>query len=135
MLIRILVVDDSGPFRRQICEMLARYSNCQVVGEAADGPEAVRKAEELQPDIVLLDVGLPQLHGIAAGRQIRKLSPQSIIIFVSQEHSVEVVQEALSLGARAYVLKSKLATDLRSAIDAVLNGRQFVSGGLIPDVP
>jgi DNA-binding NarL/FixJ family response regulator len=133
--VRILVVDDSGSFRRHICKMLAKVPNFQLICEVSDGLEAVHKAEQLQPDVILLDVGLPQLNGIAAGRQIRKLSPESKIIFVSQESSVEVVQEALNLGARAYVQKSKIATDLQAAIDTVLEGRQFVSSGLIPDVP
>jgi DNA-binding NarL/FixJ family response regulator len=115
--------------------MLAKVPNFQLICEVSDGLEAVHKAEQLQPDVILLDVGLPQLNGIAAGRQIRKLSPESKIIFVSQESSVEVVQEALNLGARAYVQKSKIATDLQAAIDTVLEGRQFVSSGLIPDVP
>lgn len=135
MLVRILVVDDSASFRHHICKMLVTYRNLEVVGEASDGTEAVNKAEQLQPDVILLDIGLPTLNGIAAGRQVRKLSPQSAIIFVSQESSIEVVQEALNLGARAYVLKSKIASDLQAAIAAVLEGGQFVSSGLIPDVP
>src|SRR2546423_331470 len=115
--------------------MLAKLPNLQVIGEASDGLEAVRQAQQLQPDLILLDIGLPKLDGIAAGRQIRKLSPRSTIIFISQESSVEFVQEALDLGALAYVLKSKLATDLKAAIDAVLDGKRFVSKTLIPDVP
>jgi len=111
--------------------MLAKLPTFQVIGEVSDGLEAVHKAEQLQPDAILLDVGLPQLNGIAAGRQIRKLSPESKIIFVSQESSVEVVQEALNLGAHAYVLKSRIATDLQAALDSVLEGGQFVSKGLI----
>ena len=135
MLARTLVVDDSGSFREQICKMLAKLPNLQVIGEASDGLEAVRQAQQLQPDLILLDIGLPKLDGIAAGRQIRKLCPRSTIIFISQESSVEFVQEALDLGALAYVLKSKLATDLKAAIDAVLDGKRFVSNTLIPDVP
>lgn len=135
LVVRILVVDDSGSFRQHICKMLAKLPNFQVICEVSDGLEAVHKAEQLQPDVILLDVGLPRLNGIAAGQQIRKLSPQSKIIFVSQESSVEVVHEALNLGAWAYVLKSKIASDLQVAIDAVLEGGRFVSSGLIPDVP
>jgi DNA-binding NarL/FixJ family response regulator len=133
--VRILVVDDSESFRQHICTMLAKLPNFQVICEVSDGLEAVHKAKQLQPDVILLDVGLPQLNGIAAGRQIRKLSPESKIVFVSQESSVEVVQEALNLGARAYVQKSKIATDLQAAIDSVLEGGTFVSNGLTPDVP
>jgi DNA-binding NarL/FixJ family response regulator len=133
--VRILVVDDSGPFRQHICKMLADLPNFQIICEAFDGLEAVHKAQQLHPDVILLDIGLPKMNGIAAGWQIRVLSPQSKIIFVSQESSGEVVQEALNLGAKAYVLKSKIASDLQAAIDAVLKGKQFVSSGLIPDVP
>lgn len=135
MPVRILVVDDSAPFRQHICKMLAKLPNFQVICEVSDGLEAVHKAQQLQPDVILLDVGLPKLNGIAAGRQIRKLAPESKIIFISQESSPEVVQEALDLGARAYVLKSKIATDLQAALDAVLAGGQFVSNGLILDAP
>ena len=104
----------------------------QVIDEASDGLEAVRKANELQPDLILLDVGLPTLNGIEAARRIRELSPRSKILFVSQESSADVVEMALSLGARGYVAKTRIGIELMGAIDAVLGGRQFVSFGLIP---
>ena len=93
----------------------------------ADGLEAVRKAEELKPDLILLDIGLPSLNGIDAGRQIRKLSPELKIIFLSQESSADVIEAALSLGALAYVVKTRAETDLLAAVDSVLLGRKFVS--------
>lgn len=92
--------------------------------------DAVRSAEELRPDLILLDIGLPTLNGIAAARRIRKLSPKSKIIFVSQESSPDVVQEALNSGAWGYVVKTQAGTDLLAAVDAVLEGRQFVSAAL-----
>jgi len=104
----------------------------QIVGEASDGLEAVQKAEEVQPDLIVLDVGLPTLNGIEAARRIRKLSPRSKILFVSQESSADVVEMALSLGARGYVAKTRIGIELVAAIDAVLDGRQFVSFGLAP---
>ena len=97
------------------------------MGEASDGAEAVRQAEELKPDLILLDIGLPTLNGMAAARQIRKLAPDSKIIFVSQESSPDLVQEALSLGARGYVAKTRAASDLLAAVEEVLEGRPFVS--------
>ena len=99
----------------------------QIVGEASDGLEAVQKAEELQPDLILLDIGLPTLGGIEAARRIRELSPQSRILFVSQETSVHVVQAALAEGAKGYVVKTDLRRELLTAVDAVLRGEQFVS--------
>jgi DNA-binding NarL/FixJ family response regulator len=128
--IRVLVVEDFVPFRRFICSMICRRPDLQIVGEVADGLEAVQKAKELKPDLILLDISIPGLNGFAAARQIRKLSPKSRIIFVSQESSADVIQEALSIGAPSYVLKTRAAIDLLTAVEAVLEGRQFVSNGL-----
>jgi DNA-binding NarL/FixJ family response regulator len=128
--VRILVVDDFEPWRQHICSTLKTRQEFQMVGEASDGLEAVHKAEVLKPDLILLDIGLPNLNGIEAARQIRKLSPESKIIFVSQESSLDVVQKALNLGARGYVAKTRATTDLLAAVEAVLEGRQFVSAGL-----
>jgi DNA-binding NarL/FixJ family response regulator len=127
---RVLVVEDFAPFWQFIRSTLAERQDVQVIGEVADGLEAVQKAELLYPDLVLLDIGLPTLNGIEAARQIRKLAPESKIIFVSQESSCEVVQEALNLGAWGYVLKTRAAIDLLAAVDAVLAGRHFLSFGL-----
>jgi DNA-binding NarL/FixJ family response regulator len=128
--IRILVVDDFEPFRRFVCSTLLKRPELQVVGEASDGLEAIQKAEELQPDLIVLDIGLPKLSGIEAARQIRGRAPRSKIIFLSQESSTEVVQEALGLGARGYVVKTHAGNALLKAVDAVLQGGQFVSKGL-----
>jgi DNA-binding NarL/FixJ family response regulator len=125
--VRVLVVEDFEPFRRVICSILGKHCGLQVIGEASDGLEAVRKAGELQPDLILLDIGLPTLNGIAAARQIRTRSPKSKIIFVSQESDRDVVQEALNQGATGYVVKTRTAIDLPAAVNAVLEGRQFVS--------
>jgi DNA-binding NarL/FixJ family response regulator len=131
---RVLVVEDFAPFRRFICSTLEKRKDLQVVCEASDGLEAVKEADELKPELICLDIGLPKLNGIAAARQIRKLVPESKIIFVSQESSSDVVQEALNLGAQGYVLKTKAGLDLLDAVEAVLGGRQFVSSGLIASV-
>jgi CheY-like chemotaxis protein len=98
----------------------------QVICEISDGLQAVQKAKELQFDLILLDIGLPTLNGIAAARQILRIAPESKIIFVSQESSSDVVQEALNLGARGYVVKTRVAIDLLAAMTAVLEGKQFV---------
>lgn len=130
---RVLVVEDYEPWRRFISTTLQKQSELQVICEASDGLEAVKKAEELQPDLILLDVGLPSLNGLEAARQIRKLSPQSKILFVSQESSAEVVQEALALGALGYVLKTRAGSELLAAVEAVRQGRQFICSGLSRD--
>jgi DNA-binding NarL/FixJ family response regulator len=125
--IRILVVEDFEPFREFNCTTL-QESESQIVGEASDGLEAVRKAEELQPDLILLDIGLPSLNGIEVARQVWRLSPQSKILFVSQESSADVIEEALSLGAMGYVIKAHAGSELRGAVQGVREGRKFVSG-------
>jgi DNA-binding NarL/FixJ family response regulator len=99
----------------------------EVVCELSDGLAAVQKAKELNPDLILLDIGLPGLNGIEAGRQIRKVVPSAKIIFLTQESSEDVVQEALSLGALGYVVKTRAGSDLLAAVEAVLTGEQYVS--------
>jgi DNA-binding NarL/FixJ family response regulator len=129
-LVRILVVDDHERWRQRVCSMLQTRLESRVIAEPADGLEAVQKALELKPDLILLDIGLPTLNGIEAARQIRKFAPESKIIFVSQESSADIVQEVLSLGTCGYVVKSQAQSDLLAAVDAVLVGRQFLSLGL-----
>jgi DNA-binding NarL/FixJ family response regulator len=109
--------------------MLASMPDLRVIGEVSDGLEAVHKSAERQPDLVLLDIGLPGLNGIEAARQIRKLVfPEPKIIFLTQESSSDVEQEALGLGAQGYVVKAMAGSKLLAAVEAVLSGRTFVSG-------
>jgi DNA-binding NarL/FixJ family response regulator len=129
-LIRILVVDDFKDWLRQVRLLLQSRPGCQVIAEASDGSEAVQKAEELKPDLIVLDVGLPNLSGIEAARQIRQLSPNSEIIFLSQNSDLEVVRTALGTGALGYVRKADAGRELLPAMDAVLEGKQFVSSSL-----
>jgi DNA-binding NarL/FixJ family response regulator len=124
---RILVVDDFKLFRRLVVELLGIRPELQVVGETSDGLEALQKAVELRPDLILLDIGLPSLDGIKVARQMRSLVPESKIIFLTQESSADLVQEALSLGALGYVIKNMIRVDLFAAVEAVLSGRTFVS--------
>jgi DNA-binding NarL/FixJ family response regulator len=125
-LVRVLLVEDFEPFRRFIHTTL--QTELQIIAEVSDGLEAVSKAEELQPDLILLDIGLPTLNGIEAARQIHLLSPRSKILFVSQESSADVIEEAMNSGAHGYVVKAHAATDLLDAVEAVCQGRKFVSG-------
>jgi len=124
--VRVLVVEDFEPFLQFISSTLAKRRDLQVIGEVSDGLETVQKAVELEPDLILMDIGLPSLNGIEAARQIRKLVPESKIIFLSGECSADVVQEALSLGAWGYIVKTR-GTDLLAAVDAVILGKRFVS--------
>jgi DNA-binding NarL/FixJ family response regulator len=123
---RTLVVDDVEDFRRFLCSTLEQGAEREVVGEAPDGLQAVVQAEQLQPDLIVLDLGLPTINGIEAARRIRKLSPNSKILFFTQNCSREIAQGALRTGANGYLLKSD-APDLLCAVETVLQGSQFVS--------
>ncbi len=123
---RVLVVDDSEPWRRYLSTTLQKQPILQIIGEALDGLEAVQMAEKLKPDLILLDIGLPNLNGIEAARRIRSVSPESKIIFVSQESSADFVQQAFSLGACGYVVKTDANTEMLAAVTAVLRGELFV---------
>jgi DNA-binding NarL/FixJ family response regulator len=128
--IRILIVDDYEGWRRQARLLFQARPEWQVIAEASDGSEAVQKAEELKPDLILLDIGLPKLNGIEAARQIRQLSPSSKIVFLSQDNDREIVRAALSTGVLGYVLKTDARGELLPAVDAVLQGKQYVSSSL-----
>lgn len=128
--IRVLVVDDYEPWRHFVSTALRTKSELQVVGEASDGLEAVHRAQKLQPDLILLDIGLPTLSGIEAARRIRKLSPKSKILFLSENRSWDIAKEALRSGGSGYVVKSDAGTDLLRAVEAVLKDKQFISASL-----
>ena len=127
---RLLVVDDHEAFRRFVCSTIRAQTNLQVVGEPQDGLQAVQVTEELQPDIVLLDIGLPGMNGLDAARQIGKIAPKARIIFLTQESSHDVVEEAFNRGAWGYVHKTQAGSELLDAINAVGNGRRFLSSSL-----
>jgi DNA-binding NarL/FixJ family response regulator len=126
---KVLVVEDYEPVRRFICLSLQQRPEFQVI-EASNGLEAIQKARELQPDLILMDIGLPKVNGIEAAKRIRRLAPHAKLLFVSQETDSDVVQETFRLGARGYVHKELAMSDLLPAIEAVLAGKRFVSGGL-----
>ena len=123
-------MDDNEPFREFVRTTLSTRADIQIVGEASNGLDAVQMATELKPALIVLDIGLPSLNGMEVARRIRKLSPQSTILFLSQESSADVVQEALSVGALGFVIKARAASDLLIAVEAVLHNQQFVSSNL-----
>jgi DNA-binding NarL/FixJ family response regulator len=127
---RLLVVDDYEPFRRLVCSMLEQMADFHVIGQASDGFEAIQKAQELKPNIILLDIALPKLNGFEVAKRIAEVTPDAKILFLSQESSSDVVGEALRLGALGYVHKSRVQSDLLTAIEAVLDGKRFVSSSL-----
>ncbi len=130
LFVRVLVVDDFAAWRQCVLEKFQENCSLQVIGVAADGLEAVLKAEELQPDLVLLDIGLPKLDGIQAAREIRKVAPESKILFLTQELDPDVAQAALSAGWHGYLVKSDAHSELFTAVEAVMIGKRFLSRGL-----
>jgi DNA-binding NarL/FixJ family response regulator len=128
---RTLVVDDFVPWLAFVQTCLRQELNICIIGSAIDGLEAVQQATELQPDLVLLDVGLPRLNGIEAARQIRKAAPKCAVLFLSEVSDCDVVRVALGSGARGYVLKSEATRDLATAVQIILEGKRFVSHDLI----
>ena len=127
MATRVLLVEDHEPFRRFVRAALAEHEDFCLVDEACDGLQAVRKFQELEPDLVLMDIGLPGQNGLAAARKMLALAPACKIVFLTQEGSPEIVEEALKLGAAGYVLKAHAAGELLPAVLAARDGRLFMS--------
>lgn len=119
-------MEDYEPFRRFLISTLQNGVEVRDIHEVSDGLEAIQEAQRLQPDLILLDIGLPTLNGFEAARQIRELSPTSKIIFVTQESSADMVQEALNIGASGYVVKADAGGELIAAVTTVLRGEQFI---------
>jgi CheY-like chemotaxis protein len=124
--VRILIVDDFEPWRHFLCSFLQQYPAWQIICQASDGLEAIEKSRELQPDLILLDIGLPKLNGIEAARQIHRIASHSRILFFSENCCLDVVREALRVGGCGYVVKSDAAHDLLAAMEAVIANKQFV---------
>jgi DNA-binding NarL/FixJ family response regulator len=128
--VRVLIVEDFEPFRRFVCTTLREKTAWKIVAEAADGLHAVQKAKELEPDLILLDIGLPTLNGIEVAERISTLVRDAKIIFVTQNNDPDVMSSALSNGAHGYVLKAHAKRELVPAVEAVLEGGRFLGSGV-----
>lgn len=128
--VQVLVVDDFASWHCFVLETLRNQPDLQVIGQVFDGLDAVQKAQQLQPDLIILDIGLPKLNGIAAARRIREVAPTSKILFASENRSTDIAEEALNTGAFGYMVKSDASSELLPAIRAVLEGKRFISASL-----
>jgi len=130
--VRVLVVDDFEPWRREIRNLLRGRPEFHVIAEAAGGLEAVQMAHDLKPDLVLLDINLPDLNGIHVARLILRKASEARIVFMTQDNDYDIVQEALGTGAHGYVLKIDSANELLEAMDGALKDVHFMSSGIKP---
>jgi len=133
--VRVLIADNYEPWRRFVCSKLRAHSEFELVGEISDGLEAVQKAKELRPHLILLDLGLPTLSGIEAARRILNFSPEAKIIFVSENRNWDVAEGAHRAGGFGYVIKSNAANELWPAVQAALQGKTFFSAYLTRNEP
>jgi DNA-binding NarL/FixJ family response regulator len=125
MKLRILLADDHEIVRRGLCSLLQKHEGWEVCGEASDGREAIAMAQQLKPDVVIVDIGMPHLNGLDTTRQLLQLDPHFKVIVLTITDSDQVIREALSAGARGFVLKSDAARDLVSAVEALQSNRMF----------
>lgn len=127
---RILLVEDFKPQRHLVALLLRQHPHLLIISEAEDGLEAIAQAQELKPDVILMDIGLPKLNGLEAARHILGHLPTAKIVFLTREADEDVAREAFRLGAWGYVLKQEAESDLPAALDAIIDGKRFASDGL-----
>jgi DNA-binding NarL/FixJ family response regulator len=123
--LRLLLADDHEIVRQGLRSILATLRDCEVVGEAADGRQAVAMAKELNPDVVILDIGMPSLNGLEAARQILKVRPQTKVLILTMHESDSVIREVLDAGARGYILKTDAGRDLVTAVESLRRNKAF----------
>ena len=124
--IRVLVVDDHAIMRDGIRAMLSVVDDVDVIGEAADGKQAVERVQEMEPDVVVMDIAMPDMDGIEATRRIQKKSPRVRVLILTQHDNKEYILSAIKAGASGYVPKRALGSDLVTAIRAVHKGQSFL---------
>jgi len=125
--IRVLIIDDFKPWTELASSILGEKGGMEVVAVASNGPDGIRKAVDLAPGVVLLDINLPGMNGFEAARLIRSQLPDARVVFVSDRHSLALAQAAVATGARGYILKSDALAELAAAVAAVSAGRMYVS--------
>src|ERR1700734_3773525 len=125
MKLRILLADDHEIVRRGLCSLLQKHEGWEVCGEASDGREAIAMAQQLKPDVVIVDIGMPHLNGLDTTRQLLQHDPNFKVIVLTITDSDQVIREALDAGARGFVLKSDAARDLVAAVEALQRDRMF----------
>jgi CheY-like chemotaxis protein len=130
-LTRVLIVEDYAPFRRLLRTTLEQKAGLEIIGEASNGVDAIRKSKDLKPELILLDVGLPELNGIEVARSVRSFSSKAKILVVSENRSWEIIAEAFRSGADGYVIKSDAGRELLPAVESVLQGKRFISANTV----
>jgi DNA-binding NarL/FixJ family response regulator len=123
--LQLLLADDHEIVRQGLRSMLETQRDCKVVGEAADGRQAVTMTKELNPDVVILDIGMPSLNGLEATRQILKMRPQTKVLILTMHESDSVIREVLDAGARGYILKTDAGRDLVTAVESLRRNKTF----------
>lgn len=129
-LMRVLIVDDHEVVRRGVVSLLGSRADCVICGEASNGLEAIAKARELKPDIVLMDISMPAMNGLEATRQIRSMLPECEVLVLSQHDATEIASQAFKAGARGYVIKSSISKQLMSALDKAFRHESFFDTGI-----
>jgi DNA-binding NarL/FixJ family response regulator len=129
-IVRVILVDDYVPYRHFVSSTLQKQPKLQIICEIGDGLKALQKAQELKPDLILMDIGIPTINGIEAARRILEVLPKTKILFITENRATEIAEEAFRMGACGYVVKSNAASELLPAVEAVLAGKRFVSAGI-----
>ena len=122
---KILIVDDHEAVRKGVCSILSSRLDIEVCGEAVDGKEAIEKAKQLRPDLIIVDVTMPVLNGFDAARAIRKILPEARILMFSMHESKQLLEEAKKLGVHEYVTKTQVSQTLLKAVDTLLSNEMF----------
>ena len=132
---RLLIVDDHEVVRRGVRSLLLEHADYEVCGEAVDGQDALDKARELKPDVIVMDVSMPRLNGLEATRQVRSILPDCEVLILSQHENSEMARQALKAGARGYVVKRSISKDLLAAVSKACRREYFFDPAILDQLP